>query len=71
MTFRVFRTVGGIVWPTDFVERIRAPFDLPAHHWKMVGLDLNRGMRADDLTLRGFAGRAVRPAAPLSGATNF
>ena len=71
VTFRDYRTIGGIVWATDFVERIRAPFDLPAHHWRMVGLDLNRGMRVGDLTLRGFTGRALRPAAALSGGTNF
>ncbi len=45
VTFRDFRAMGGIVWPTDFDERIRRPFDLPAHHWRLIGLEMNRGFR--------------------------
>ncbi|MGB8466719.1 MAG: hypothetical protein WCE49_17365 [Terrimicrobiaceae bacterium] len=65
VTFRDFRKIGGILWPTDFDERIRVPFDLHAHHWRMLGLDTNRGLRASELTVAGFKGRAARPAAPL------
>lgn len=65
VTFRNFRTIGGIVWPTDFDERIRVPFDLHAHHWHMVGLDLNRGLRASDFAAAGFKGLAAKPAAAL------
>ena len=57
--------IGGIVWPTDFDERIRVPFDLHAHHWRMLGLDLNRGLRASDFAAAGFKGRATKPAAPI------
>ena len=63
VTFRDFRTVGGILWPTDFDERIRVPFDLHAHHWKMRGLEINRGFRASDLALTGLKGSAAAPAA--------
>ncbi len=65
VTFRDFRNIGGIVWPTDFDERIRVPFDLHAHHWRMLGLDLNRGMNASDLAVTRFKGRAAKPAAAL------
>ncbi len=65
VTFRDFRTIGGILWPTDFDERIRAPFDLHAHEWKMVGLEINRGFQAADLTVGGFEGLAAAPAAQL------
>ncbi len=65
VTFRNFRTVGGIVWPTDFDERIRVPFDLHVHHWRLLGLDLNRGLRASDLAASGFKGRAVKSATAL------
>ena len=65
VTFRNFRNIGGIVWPTDFDERIRVPFNLHAHHWRMLGLDTNRGLSASDLTVTGFKGRAVKPAAAL------
>lgn len=65
VTFRDFRRIGGILWPTDFDERIRVPFDLHAHHWRMLGLDLNRGLHASDLAASGFKGSAVKTAAPL------
>ena len=65
VTFREFRNIGGIVWPTDFDERIRMPFDLHAHHWRMLGLDLNRGLDASDFAAAGFKGSAAKPASPL------
>lgn len=65
ITFRDFRRIGGVWWPTDFDERIRVPFDLHAHHWKLRGLELNRGFRAADLRSTGFCGRAAAPASPL------
>ena len=64
VTFRDFRTIGGILWPTDFDERIRVPFDLHAHHWRLLGLEINRGFRPSDLTVSGFKGRAAAPTAP-------
>ena len=67
VTFRDFRKIGGILWPTDFDELIRTPFNLHAHRWQMLGLDLNRGLRQSDFTMAGFTGRATKPAAPLSG----
>ena len=65
VTFRDFRMIGGILWPTDFDERIRVPFDLHAHHWRMRGLEINRGFRASDLTPNGLEGRAAAPTSPL------
>ena len=65
VTFRDFRTIGGIVWPTDFDERIRVPFDLHAHHWRLLGLEINRGFRASNLTPGGLKGRASAPTPPL------
>lgn len=65
VTFRDFRTINGIVWPTDFDERIRVPFDLHAHQWKVRGLEVNRGFRAEDLSTNGFKGRAAAPTSQL------
>lgn len=65
VTFRDFRRIGGILWPTDFDERIRVPFDLHAHHWRLLGLEINRGFRAADLTPSGLKGRASAPTPPL------
>ncbi len=66
VTFRDFRTIAGILWPTDFDERIRVPFDLHAHHWRMLGLEINRGFRASDLTPSGLKGRAAAPTSALT-----
>ncbi|CAN5902297.1 hypothetical protein BH11VER1_BH11VER1_11950 [soil metagenome] len=65
VTFRNFRMIAGVLWPTDFVERVRSPFDLHVHHWNMVGLDINRDLEAADFTVKGFKGRAIKPAASL------
>jgi hypothetical protein len=50
VTFRNHKEIDGFVWPTQFVERIRAPFRLAAHEWTMVSLqvnpDLESGRRA-------------------------
>lgn len=65
VTFRDFRMIGGIIWPTDFDERIRVPFDLHAHHWRMLRLEINRGFHASDLRVGGFNGRAANSTEPL------
>lgn len=66
ITFRDFITKGGVRWPTDFDEQIRVPFDLHAHHWRMLGLDLNRDLTPADLRATGWTPRAAEPAAPPS-----
>lgn len=62
VTFRDYRTIDGVLWPTDFDEYIRSPLNLPAHRWRMLGLDTNRGLKATDFTASGFKARAARPA---------
>jgi hypothetical protein len=62
VTFRDHRFINGVLWPHDFDERIRSPFDLPAHRWQLAGLDVNRGYRQADLTSLGFRGQAARDA---------
>jgi hypothetical protein len=41
------------------------PFDLHAHHWRMLGLEINRGFRAGDLAPLGLQGRASAPTTPF------
>ncbi len=65
VTFRDFRNVGGILWPTTFEERIRVPFDLHAHSWKLRGMDLNRGLSREDLSVDDWSEKARRPASAL------
>jgi hypothetical protein len=43
VTFRAHREIDGILWATEYVERIRAPFRLPAHRWRLVSLETNTG----------------------------
>jgi hypothetical protein len=43
VTFRGHREIDGILWATEYVERIRAPFKLDAHEWRLVSLETNTG----------------------------
>lgn len=63
VSFKDYRRVNGVLWPTDFDERIRVPFDLHAHHWKMTGLELNRGLEKKDVAQTGWSEKAARKAA--------
>jgi hypothetical protein len=65
VTFRKHRNVRGLVLPTEFNERIREPFDLQAHFWRLRGVDFNRGLKRADFTRGGWSQRAAAPAAPI------
>jgi len=61
------REIAGIVWPTRFYERLRKPIpNLPVHDWRMTGLDVNRGMKAEELSGPIFTGHASAPARALA-----
>jgi hypothetical protein len=34
--------IHGVVWPTIFYEELKAPADLPVHHWRMTSIDFDR-----------------------------
>ena len=55
----------GVVWPMRSFERIVHPISLPAHDWRITGLDVNRGYEASDVTEGSFQGAAAAPAAPI------
>ena len=55
----------GVTWPMRSYERIVHPLRLPAHDWRITGLDVNRGYSATDLRGAEFAGAAAPPARPL------
>ena len=55
----------GVVWPMRSFERIVHPISLPAHDWRVTGLDVNRGYAANDVTEGSFQGAAAAPAAPI------
>lgn len=66
VTFREFKKIDGVLWPTDFDERIRSPFKLHAHHWNLRGLDSNRGLNARDIKLDRWTAKAARPSAAIT-----
>ena len=66
VTFRDFKNIDGVVWPTDFDERIRSPFKLHAHHWNLRGLESNRGLRARDLNLDQWTRKAAKPSPAIT-----
>ena len=55
----------GVLWPMRSYERISHPFLLPAHDWRIAGLDVNRGYSADELRGPAFSGTAAAPAKPV------
>ena len=55
----------GVVWPMRSYERIVYPIALPAHDWRITGLDVNRGYGAEALTGAAFSGAAAAPAKAL------
>ena len=55
----------GVLWPMRSFERVVHPIALPAHDWRITGLDVNRGFAAQDLTGAAFTGLAAAPARAL------
>ncbi|MEJ7686574.1 MAG: hypothetical protein WKG52_06010 [Variovorax sp.] len=55
----------GVVWPMRSYERIVHPIALPAHDWRITGLDVNRGYGASELGGPVFSGAAAAPARRL------
>ena len=56
----------GVVWPMRSYERIVHPIALPAHDWRITGLDVNRGYGSSVLSGPEFTGSAAAPAKALS-----
>jgi hypothetical protein len=55
----------GVLWPMRSFERVVHPLNLPAHDWRIVGLDVNRGYTPEALAGPVFSGAAAAPAQPL------
>jgi len=55
ITFDRWVEKSGVLWATDFDERIRAPFKLHAHHWRLMDLDANKGFAPNQPELLGEA----------------
>ncbi len=55
----------GVLWPMRSYEEVVHPIRLPAHDWRIAGLDINRGYGVDALRGPQFGGRAAAPATPV------
>ena len=55
----------GLLWPMRSYERVVHPIRLPAHDWRITGLDVDRGFALEDVLGPTFERRAAAPAAPL------
>jgi len=55
----------GVVWPMRSHERVVSPIPIPAHDWRITGLDVNRGYGVEALKGPAFTGAAATPARSL------
>ena len=55
----------GVVWPMRSYEEVVHPLRMPAHDWRIAGLDVNRGYDAASLTGPDLLGAAAQPASPV------
>jgi hypothetical protein len=61
------RRIDGVVWPTRFYERLKKPIpNLAVHDWRLIGLDVNRGLVPAEVTGPSFTGKAAPAARPLA-----
>jgi hypothetical protein len=55
----------GVLWPMRSFERVVHPIALPAHDWRITGLDVDRGYGPAALEGAAFSGAAAAPAARI------
>ena len=55
----------GMLWPMRSYEEVVHPLRLPAHDWRITGLDVNRGYGPEALRGPVFSGAAAAPATPV------
>lgn len=57
------KEIASVTWPTRFYERLRKPIpSLPVHDWRLIGLDVNRGLNAADVAGPAFSAKAAEAA---------
>uniref|UniRef100_Q47GZ2 Lipoprotein n=1 Tax=Dechloromonas aromatica (strain RCB) TaxID=159087 RepID=Q47GZ2_DECAR len=60
------KEIAGVTWPTRFYERLRKPIpSLPVHDWRLIGLDVNRGLSEADIAGPSFSAKAAEAARPI------
>ncbi|MEO7058070.1 MAG: hypothetical protein ABI281_13110 [Caldimonas sp.] len=56
------RSIAGVTWPMRSYERVVHPIRLPAHDWRITGLDVDRGYDRAAIDGPAFTGLAAAPA---------
>ncbi|NMH60743.1 hypothetical protein [Alteromonas ponticola] len=64
-TFLAYESVGQFILPTHFFERVLGPIKLDAHEWWYTGIDINRGLSKEDISIDGWSDNAAKPAKSL------
>jgi len=59
------RRLFGVTWPMRSYEEVIAPIRLPAHDWRITGLDVDRGWDVGSVSGSAFSGLAAAPAQAL------
>ena len=55
----------GVMWPMRSYEEVVHPLRMPAHDWRITGLDVDRGYEPAALSGQAFSGVAARPATAI------
>lgn len=61
-TFLDYKTLNAFTFPTHFFERVRGPISIDAHEWWYTGIDINRGLSINDVTIEKWSEKALDPA---------
>ena len=68
-SFLNYSKIGHFTLPTHFFERVLGPIKLNAHEWWYTGLDINRGLDGNDVSINGWSEKAALPATKINGRT--
>ena len=66
-TYLKYTEIDGFTFPTHFFERVRGPISIDAHEWWYTGIDINRGLTAQDLSINALSIKAKQPAIAING----
>lgn len=66
-TYLKYTEIDGFTFPTHFFERVRGPISIDAHEWWYTGIDINRGLTAQDLSINALSLKAKQPAIAING----
>lgn len=66
-SFLNYTEMEGFTLPTHFFERVVGPIKIDAHEWWYTGIDINRGLISEDISIEAWSDTAARPAEKFEG----